>query len=174
MWAFTLSKKGSLRRTKEEEFFRFYHKFSCRCRSRIVRKGAGLLVPEFTVTHLLPYLLTIPLCGQWNVQWLKREYWLCFGVGYYSTWLWIRISILSCWVIPQDLCSSLTFSLPIGGEITWQSFFESLYSFNWGMRLKKCRPSGLLAQEHSDWFKPPRHMLTSLVVYGSIKSSQNQ
>ncbi len=27
---------------------------------------------------------------------------------------------------PQDLCRSLIFSLPIGGEIKWQLFFESL------------------------------------------------
>ncbi len=43
----------------------------------------------------------------------------------------------------------------------WQLFFESLYSVYWRMGLNKCRPSGLLAQEYSDWFKPPRHMLTS-------------
>ncbi len=85
-----------------------------------------LLVPEFTVTHLLPYLLTITLCGQWEVQWSEPEYWLCFSVGYYSTWLWIRLSIQSCGAIPQDLCRSLIFSLPIGGEIMLQLFFESL------------------------------------------------
>ncbi len=27
--------------------------------------------------------------------------------------------------------------------------------FYWRMRLNKCRPSGRLAQGHSDWFKPP-------------------
>ncbi len=32
-------------------------------------------------------------------------------------------------VILQDLCRSLIFSLPIGGEIKWQLFFESIYSF---------------------------------------------
>ncbi len=42
---------------------------------------------------------------------------------------------------------------------------NSLYSFNWGMRLNEYRPSGLLAQEHWDWFNPPRHMLLFLVVY---------
>ncbi len=31
--------------------------------------------------------------------------------------------------IPQDLCTSLILSLPIGGEIKWQLFFESYYSF---------------------------------------------
>ncbi len=30
----------------------------------VVTVQIQLLVPEFTVTHLLPYLLTIPLCGQ--------------------------------------------------------------------------------------------------------------
>ncbi len=132
------------------------------------------LVPDFRVTHFIPYLLTIPVCGQWNVQWLEPEYWLCLSVGYYSTWPWIRLSILSCRAILKDLGRSLIFSLPIGGEIMWQFFFESLYSFYWGMRLNKYRPSGLLAQEHSDWLKPPRHMLISLVVYSSINCSQDQ
>ncbi len=63
------------------------------------------------------------MCGQRKVQWSEPEYWLCSSVGYYSTWLWIRLSILSCWAIPQDLCRSLIFSLPIGGEIKWQLFF---------------------------------------------------
>ncbi len=66
------------------------------------------------------------------------------GVGYYSTWLWIRLSILSCGAIPQDSCRSLIFSLPIGGEIMWQLFFESLNSFYSEMRLNKFRPSGRL------------------------------
>ncbi len=65
----------------------------------VVLVQVQLFVPEFTVTHLLPYLLTIPLCGQWKVQWPETEYWLCFSVGYYSTWLWIRLSILSCGAI---------------------------------------------------------------------------
>ncbi len=30
----------------------------------VVSVQVQLLVPEFMVTHLLPYLLTIPLCGQ--------------------------------------------------------------------------------------------------------------
>ncbi len=30
----------------------------------VVTVQVKLLVPEFMVTHLLPYLLTIPLCGQ--------------------------------------------------------------------------------------------------------------
>ncbi len=66
-----------------------------------------LLIPEFTVTHLLPCLLIIPLCGQWKVQLSEPGYWLCFSVGYYSTWLWIRLSIHSCGAIPQDLCGTL-------------------------------------------------------------------
>ncbi len=65
-----------------------------------------LLVREFTVTHLLPYLLIIPMCGQWRVQWSEPEYWLCCSVGYYSTWLWIRICILSCGQVTYILPSS--------------------------------------------------------------------
>ncbi len=86
----------------------------------VVTAQVQLSVPEFTVTHLLPYLLTIPLCGQWYVQRLKPEYWMCFSVCYYSTWLWIRISILSCGAILQDLYRPLIFSLPISGENLWQ------------------------------------------------------
>ncbi len=81
-------------------------------------------IHELTVTHLLPYLLTIPWCRQWKVQWSEPEYWLCFSVGYCSTWLWIRLSIQSYGAIPQDLCRTLIFSLPIGGEIKWQLFFN--------------------------------------------------
>ncbi len=132
-------------------------------------------VPEFTVTHLLLYLHTFPLCWQRNVQRSEQEYWLYFSGGYFSTWLWIRTSILSCGAIPQDLCRSLIFYLPIGREILWQLFFEQLYNFcYWVMRLNICRPSGLLAQEHSDSFKPPRHMLTFLVVYSCINCPQDQ
>ncbi len=83
-----------------------------------------LLVKEYTVTQLLPYLLTIPLCGQWKDPWSEPEYWLWFSVGYYSTWLWIRLSILSCGAIPQDLRRSLIFALPISGEIMWQLFLN--------------------------------------------------
>ncbi len=79
----------------------------------VVTVQVQLLVPEFTVTHLLPYLLTIPLWGQSKVQWSESENWLCLSVGYYSTWLWIQLSILSWGAIPQDLCRSLRFSLPI-------------------------------------------------------------
>ncbi len=90
----------------------------------------------------------------------------------YSRWLGIRISIrISCGAILQDLGRSLIFSLPQDGEIMWQLFFESLCSFYWRMGLNKYRPSGLLAQERSDWLKPPHHMLTSLVVYISVTSS---
>ncbi len=39
------------------------------------------------------------------------------------------------------------------------------------IQLSKCRPSGLFAQGYSDRFKPPRHMLTFLVVYGCINCS---
>ncbi len=92
------------------------------------------------VTHLLPYTLTIALRGQWNIQCSEPGCRLCFSVGYYSTWLWIRLSILSYGAIPQDSCRSLIFSLPIGGEIMWQLFFESLNSFYCEMRLNKCRP----------------------------------
>ncbi len=113
----------------------------------VVTVQVQLLVPEFTVTHLLPYLLTIPLCGQWSVQWSEPEYWLCRNVGYYSTWLWIRIPIPPCGAILQGSCRSLTSPLLQGGEIMWQLFFESHYSFYWRMRLNKCRPSGLLAQD---------------------------
>ncbi len=66
--------------------------------------------------------------------------WLCFSVGNYSTWFWIRLSIPSCGAIPQDLYRSLIFSLPIGGEIMWQLFFEWLNSIYCEMRLNKCRP----------------------------------
>ncbi len=109
------------------------------CTSEIV--GSRVMV-----THLLPFILTIPLCGQWKVQWSEPEYWLCCSVGYYSTWLWIRLSILSCAANPQDLCRSLIFSLPIGGEIMFQLFFESLNSFYCEMRLNKFRPSGWLVK----------------------------
>ncbi len=74
--------------------------------AEIVNLQAQLSVPEFAVTHLLPYLLTIPLCGQWNDQRSEPEYWLCFSVGYYSTCLWIRMSFLSC---------VTNFAFPIGG-----------------------------------------------------------
>ncbi len=70
------------------------------------------------VTHLLPYILTNTLCGQWNIQCSEPGCWLCFSVGYHSTWRWFWLSILSCGAIPQDLCRSLIFSLPIGGETT--------------------------------------------------------
>ncbi len=103
-----------------------------------------ILITRDANLHHHSYLLTIPLCGQWKVQWSEPEYWLCFSVGYYSTWLWIRLSIQSCVAIPQDWCMSLMFSRPIGGEIMWQLFFESLYSFYWEMRLNKCRASGRL------------------------------
>ncbi len=95
--------------------------------SHRVKLSAGqvqLLVPEFTVTHLLPFLLTTPLCGYWKVQWSKPEYCLCFRVGYYSTWLWARLSIQSCGAIPHDLCRWLISPLPIGEEIMWQLFFN--------------------------------------------------
>ncbi len=108
----------------------------------VVNVKVQLLVPEFMVTHLLPYLLIIPLCGQWKVQWSEPEYWLCFSVGYCSTWLWIRLSIQFFGAILQDFCRSKIFSLPIGGEIKRHLIFESLYSFYWEMRLNKCRPSG--------------------------------
>ncbi len=75
------------------------------------------------LTHLLPYTLIIALWGQWNMQCSELGCRLCFSVGYYSTWLWIRLSILSCGAIPQDSCRSLIFSLRIGGEIMWQLFF---------------------------------------------------
>ncbi len=57
-----------------------------------------LLVPEFTATHLPPYLLTIPLCGQWNVQWSEAEYWLCFSVGYFLAVLLVTVGgpLMSC------------------------------------------------------------------------------
>ncbi len=145
----------------------FYRSSGSYCTSIIV--GSRVMV-----THLLPYILTIPLCGQWNIQCSGPGCRLCFSVGYYSTWLWIRLSILSCGAIPQDSCRSLIFYLPIGGEIMWQLFFESLNSFYCEMRLNKFRPSGLLAQEHSEWFNLPRHMLTSLIVYSSINCSQDQ
>ncbi len=89
----------------------------------VVTVQVQLLVPGFTVTHVLPYF---PLCGQWKGQWSEPEYWLCFSAGYYSTWLWIRLSILSCVAIPHGLCRLLIFSLPIGGEIMWPLLFESL------------------------------------------------
>ncbi len=73
------------------------------CTSEIV--GSRVMV-----THLLPYILTNPLCGQWNIQCSEPGCWLCFNVGYYSTWLWIRLSILSCGAIPQDLCRTLMVS----------------------------------------------------------------
>ncbi len=66
--------------------------------------------PRVMVTHLLPYILTIALCGQWNIQCSEPVFWLCSSVGYYSTWLWIRLSILSCGAIPQDSCKTLMVS----------------------------------------------------------------
>ncbi len=62
------------------------------------------------VTHLLPYILIIPLCGQLNIQCSEPGCWLCFSVGYYCTWLWIRLSIPSCGAIPQDSCRTLMVS----------------------------------------------------------------
>ncbi len=53
-----------------------------------------------------------------------KLYWLCFSVGYYSTWLWNQTTILSCGAIPQYLRRSLIKSLPIGGEILWLCFFN--------------------------------------------------
>ncbi len=47
-------------------------------------KPRQLSVPEITVTHLLPYLLTTPLCGEWNDQRSEPDYWLCLSVAYYS------------------------------------------------------------------------------------------
>ncbi len=133
-----------------------------------------LSVPEFTATHVIPYLLDIPWCGQWNVQRLESEYWLGSNVGCYGKSLWIITPILSWGTTPQDLRRSLIFSLPIVRKILWQLFFESLSSSYRGMLLNKCRPAGLLAQEHPDWVKPSRHMITSLVVYSSINCSQDQ
>ncbi len=60
------------------------------------------------VTHLLPYILVFPFGAQWNIQCSDPGCWLCCSVGYYITWLWIRISILSCGAILQDLCRSIT------------------------------------------------------------------
>ncbi len=38
--------------------------------------------------------------------------------------------------------------------------------------MRKCRPSGLLFEEHSGLFKPPRHMPTFLRVQNSVNCSQ--
>ncbi len=113
-------------------------------------------------------LFTDLLCGQWNVQWLETEYWQCSSVGYYGTWLWIRTLILSCGAIPQ--VANFLPTLRWGDYVTIG--FESQYSFHWGMQVTKCDPSGLLGQEHPDWFKSHRHMLTSLVVYSIINCSK--
>ncbi len=40
----------------------------------VVTVQVQMLVPEFTVINLVPYLLTIPLCGQFKVQWSELEY----------------------------------------------------------------------------------------------------
>ncbi len=88
----------------------------------IIFKAVG---PEYlpSTYRVQAWVPTISLCGQWKVQCSEPEYWLCCSVSYYSTWLWIRLSIQSCGAIPQDLCRLLIFSLPIGGEITGQLFF---------------------------------------------------
>ncbi len=78
------------------------------------------------------YKLTIPLCGRSNVQRPETQCWLCFSVGYYSTWLWIRTPLLSCGSILQGLCRSLIFSLHTGGEILWQLFFNHSTVFTEG------------------------------------------
>ncbi len=117
--------------------------------------------PKATVTHLLPHLLTTPMCGQWGVQRSEPEHWLCFSVGFYSMWPCIRTSILFKGAIPQDLHKSLILSIPIEGKILWHSFNSLSY---WGMHLRKCRPFGLFAQDHSDWLKHPRDMWTILMV----------
>ncbi len=70
-----------------------------------------------TVTHLLPHLLSNPLCVQLDGQHSEPEYWLCFSVGYYSMWFWIRTSILSCGAITQEICRPIIFSLYNGVEI---------------------------------------------------------
>ncbi len=103
-----------------------------------------------------------------------RGAWLCCSVRYYSTWLNPSIhSIL--WGNFAGLVHVTNFppSYKWGHYVTI-IFLESLYSFYWRMRLNKCRPSGLLAQEHSNWFKPPRHMPTTMAVYSSINCSQDQ
>ncbi len=99
---------------------------------------------KVVVTHLLPYIVTFPLCGQWTIQCSEPGCQLCISVDYYSTWPWNRLSNLSCGAIPQESCRSLIVSFPIGGEIKWQLFFESLNSFYCEMRLNKLRPSGRL------------------------------
>ncbi len=56
----------------------------------------------------------------------------------------------------------------------YDNCFLSHCSFYWAMQLKKCMPSGLLAQEHSDWAKLSRQMLTFLAVYSSMNCSLDQ
>ncbi len=58
---------------------------------------ATLYITQYITHILLTYItyillniytiLTIPLCGQCKVKWFEPEYCLCFGVGYYGTWL---------------------------------------------------------------------------------------
>ncbi len=65
----------------------------------VVTVQVQLSIPDFTAAHLQPHLLTIPLCGHWDVQLL--EYWLCIDVYYHSTSLWIRTSILTYGQFPR-------------------------------------------------------------------------
>ncbi len=137
------------------------------CTSEIV--GSRVMV-----THFLPYILTIPLCGQWTIQCSEPGCWLCFSLGYYTTWLWIRLSILSCGAFPQGFCRSLIFSLPTGGEIMWQLFFESLNRFYCLMRLNKVsHPAGLFKRIPIDSNLPVKcwHPWSFIVALTAPKAS---
>ncbi len=59
---------------------------------------------------------SVHICGQRS----KPECWLCFGVCYYSMTIWNRTCILTSGATPQDLHSSLFFSLPVGGGVIWR------------------------------------------------------
>ncbi len=75
----------------------------------IVTVKVQLSNPEFMIIYWLPHVHIISLRGQRYVQWSEPEYWLCFSVGFYSTWLWIQTSILSCGTMPKDWHRSLIF-----------------------------------------------------------------
>ncbi len=53
-------------------------------------------------------------------------------------------------------------------EYLLQLFFESSYSFEWGVQLRKFGTSNLLSQDYNVWYKPPRHMLTFIVVSSTL------
>ncbi len=94
-----------------------------------------------------------------GVQSSGPECLLCFSMGYCCTRIY---------------ADGLFSPSPKVSKSRDNCFLNHLIVFNWGMQQSKCRPPKLLSHAHSDWFKPPRHMLTFLVVYSSINCSAGQ